>query len=61
MNNRRAKLAIKVQKLGVNIFKCQFPKCCNFFTNISYMSIKYCKIHDKLPSGRVLGDRSWSK
>lgn len=35
----------KTRKFGAFILKCQFSKCCNFFTSISDQPVKYCQLH----------------
>lgn len=58
-SNTRCKLALKSLHFGQLVFKCMYPKCCNFFTSNTYMSVKYCKIHKIRSNGKgELADRS---
>lgn len=47
-SNRNVKLRINRKgRFSLNIFKCDYPECCNFISSINSGSRKKCNMHWK--------------
>jgi hypothetical protein len=46
----KLKLRVRSFLCQAYVYKCQFKKCCNFFTATSNNSLKYCQIHPRIHS-----------